>query len=213
MALTRPAYSPRDARRLLLEAAADRHLTDDQLLCLLRSGPLRTAQRASTNVTAVLKQTLVRLLQSGQLTVETPGRFAPKAASATEVEAKLAAHVEQLLASDQKPTARKLRERFRVRHWQAGGWPCELTAAISETLLQFAMADRLEPPKQRRGLSLFSGGQSDQAAAAAVGLEVLHVDIQKSYELAPGNVRTVRRSTDLQGAKWGDMIAWVRLGL
>jgi hypothetical protein len=42
---------------------------------------------------------------------------------------------------------------------------------------------------------------------------MLHVDIQKSYELAAGNVRTVRWSTDLQDAKWGDMVAWVRLGL
>ena len=123
-------------------------------------------------------------------------------ASGKEVEAKLPDQVEAWLAKGKHVTIRILRENFRCRHWNAGGFPAELTLAINNTLLDFASRDKLKPPTQRVMMSVFSGGQSDARPAAQVGLKILHV-------VGPGNEVKVNKTTDVRQAPRGDIVSWV----
>ena len=160
-AATRREFNSREARALLLEHSDEGHFTDARLKAFLVSYPVRKAQKECRKVTAVLKATAKQLQATHQLTVETPTRFALGPQSAQEVELLLPAYVEGLLDSGDIATAKKLRNRFQTLHWNAGGWPSDLTTQINSCLLEFAMRDRLAPSKSRGVLSLFSGGQSE----------------------------------------------------
>ena len=166
----RREFSRREARALLLAKSDEGHFTDKRMLAFLRSSPVRAAQKVCLKVTAVIKSTARHLQQTGQLTLETPHRFAPGPQRAQDVELMLPRFVEELLEANKLATAQKLRNKFQTPHWNAGGWPADLTNAINDCLLDFAMRDRLAPTKNRAMLSLFSGGQSDAAPAKLVGL-------------------------------------------
>ena len=146
--------------------------TPARLKAFLVSYPVRKAQKECLKVTAMLKATARQLQATHQLSVETPTKFALGPQDTQEVELLLHSYVEGLLAADKLATARKLRNRFKTLHWNAGGWPADLTNAINSCLLEFAMRDGLAPTKSRGVLSLqlFSGGQSDHSPADLVGL-------------------------------------------
>ena len=170
-AARRREFNSREARALLLEHSDEGHFTDARLKAFLVSYPVRKAHKECLKVTAVLKATARQLQATHQLSVETPTRFAPGPQNAQEVELLLHGYVEGLLAADKLATAKKLRNRFQTLHWNAGGWPADLTNAINSCLLEFSMRDRLAPTKNRGMLSLFSGGQSDHSPANLVGLK------------------------------------------
>ena len=208
---TRTAYTYHQARTLAVQLATNEncHLNDNALKNLLKHNKVRTAQRNHTKVTETLKTALRRLVDAGRITVNSMRLIKAPPASGKEVEAELPDYVEAWLAKGKRVTARILREKFRCRHWNAGGFPTELTSAINNTLLDFALRDKLKPPTQRGMTSAFSGGQSDARPAAQVGLKVLHVDWQNPYVVGPGNEVKVNRSTDVRQAPRGGIVSWV----
>ena len=208
---TRTEYTYRQARSLavLLATSENCHLNDKALKDLLKHAKVRNAQRSHTQVTQTLKKALRRLVDVGRITVSSMRLINAPPASGGEVEAEIPEHVEALLAQGKRVTARILREKFRCRHWNAGGFPKDLTTAINNILLDFALRDKLMPPTQRGMMSVFSGGQSDARPAAEVGLDVLHVDWQNPYVVGPGNEVRVNRPTDVRQAPRGDIVSWV----
>jgi len=166
----RREFNKREAKALLLAHSDEGHFTEASLRRFLRSGPVRTAQKNCVKVGSTLKAAAKQLQATGHLTLERPARFAASPQDAHEVELLLPAYVEGLLEAGDIATAKKLRNRFQTLHWNAGGWPSDLTTQINSCLLEFAMRDRLAPSKNRGMLSLFSGGQSDHSPADLVGL-------------------------------------------
>ena len=194
----KPRRSARNKRKLSPERQSAEGFTE-----------ARQSEERATQVTQTLKKALRRLVDVGRITVSSMRLINAPPASGGEVEAEIPEHVEALLAQGKRVTARILREKFRCRHWNAGGFPKDLTTAINNILLDFALRDKLMPPTQRGMMSVFSGGQSDARPAAEVGLDVLHVDWQNPYVVGPGNEVRVNRPTDVRQAPRGDIVSWV----
>ena len=211
MADTTTAYTYRQAKTLAVQLATNEncHLDDSALKILLRHNKVRTAQRNHTKFAETLKTALRRLVDAGRITVNSMRLIKAPPASGKEVEAELPDQVEAWLAKGKRVTARILREQSRCRHWNAGGFPAELTLAINNTLLDFALRDKLKSPTQRGMMSVFSGGQSDARPADQVGLKVPYVDWQNPYVVGPGNEAKVNRSIDVRQAQGGDIVSWV----
>ena len=208
---SRTDYTYRQARDLAVLLASNESwcLSDTATRKLLKHAKVRAAQRNHLNVTPTLKYALRRLVEAGRLTVNTMRLIQAPPKSGKEVEIEIPEYVEDLLGSGKRVTARHLRDHFKCRHWNAGGYPKDLTTAINSTLLDFALRDRLIPPTQRGMMSIFSGGQSDAQPAARAGLNVLHVDWQNPYKVGPDRTAVVNRTTDVREAPKGDVVSWV----
>ena len=133
----------------------------------------------------------------------------PRATTGKGVGAELPDQVEAWLAKGKRVAARTLREKSRCRHWNAGGFPAELTSAINSSLLDFALRDKIKLPRQRGMMSVLSGELGVLRPAAQVGLKLLHVDWQSPYVVGPGNEVTVNRSKDVRQAPRRDIVSWV----
>ena len=99
----------------------------------------------ATNKSAVISSDVVLCRSCMPMAVAPSTRFAVSPQDAHEVELLLPAYVEGLLEAGDVATAKKLRNRFQTLHWNAGGWPSDLTTQINSCLLEFAMRDRLAP--------------------------------------------------------------------